>query len=302
MILDCPRCMKKFNVDEAALQPAGRKVRCTGCQYVWFQDAPDETAEITENVEAAAEEQIVTDTPEEEVAPATSFAQEIEEQVQEENEPAEPNAFDKIKAFIVSETKHISQAILNAYQAVRGKVSSDSFFKINSVLFGVAVVLITCVWIFVGARDVIMLKAPSLYSVYSELGFEVTAPGKDLVFKKAEVEWKYDNKGNPELFLSGAVYNSSSEEIRYVPPLRVTTILKSGRKGDSKLITFPETTIAADGEFEFATKIDKWPHGSKDLFITFALDELHSSTNVDRDENDIAVSEAVTVTKGKDKE
>ncbi|MGE0748082.1 MAG: DUF3426 domain-containing protein [Rhodospirillales bacterium] len=41
MILTCPSCQKRFVVDESALRPAGRTVRCSRCRHTWHQAAPD---------------------------------------------------------------------------------------------------------------------------------------------------------------------------------------------------------------------------------------------------------------------
>lgn len=37
MIISCPSCASRFNVDETALTPEGRKVKCSKCEHVWVQ-------------------------------------------------------------------------------------------------------------------------------------------------------------------------------------------------------------------------------------------------------------------------
>ena len=37
MIIDCPECGVQFRLDAQLLEPRGRKLRCSGCQAVWFQ-------------------------------------------------------------------------------------------------------------------------------------------------------------------------------------------------------------------------------------------------------------------------
>ena len=41
MIIACPSCQTRFNVDSAKLQPAGRNVRCAKCGHRWHQMPPD---------------------------------------------------------------------------------------------------------------------------------------------------------------------------------------------------------------------------------------------------------------------
>ena len=40
MIVSCPECAARFEVDPAALGPTGRKLRCGKCAHVWMQPAP----------------------------------------------------------------------------------------------------------------------------------------------------------------------------------------------------------------------------------------------------------------------
>ena len=40
MIVSCPECAARFEVDPPALGPTGRKVRCGKCAHVWMQPAP----------------------------------------------------------------------------------------------------------------------------------------------------------------------------------------------------------------------------------------------------------------------
>ncbi len=40
MILTCPACGAKFNLDDALMPPSGRKVRCGKCAHVWLAAPP----------------------------------------------------------------------------------------------------------------------------------------------------------------------------------------------------------------------------------------------------------------------
>lgn len=48
MILSCPDCATRFLVNEALLEPHGRKVKCAKCQHVWFQEPPAQEESINE--------------------------------------------------------------------------------------------------------------------------------------------------------------------------------------------------------------------------------------------------------------
>src|SRR5689334_15607962 len=40
MILTCPRCATRYQVDAGKFPPAGRNVRCAKCGHVWHQFGP----------------------------------------------------------------------------------------------------------------------------------------------------------------------------------------------------------------------------------------------------------------------
>jgi predicted Zn finger-like uncharacterized protein len=60
MLIVCPSCASSYMIDQAAVGPAGRTVRCARCKVTWFaggpNSAPDATA-FVDNVIAEAEAQ-----------------------------------------------------------------------------------------------------------------------------------------------------------------------------------------------------------------------------------------------------
>ena len=53
MIITCPSCKKKFNVDINLIPPEGRNLQCGSCDRVWFykiEDPIPKTLQINENI------------------------------------------------------------------------------------------------------------------------------------------------------------------------------------------------------------------------------------------------------------
>jgi len=49
MIVSCPECSKRYAIDDKALLPHGRNVKCASCAHVWHQ-APNVEKELSENI------------------------------------------------------------------------------------------------------------------------------------------------------------------------------------------------------------------------------------------------------------
>lgn len=55
MILTCPECSTRYQANDAAFLPAGRRVRCAKCGHAWHQDPPVAEAEVEVEPEAEVE-------------------------------------------------------------------------------------------------------------------------------------------------------------------------------------------------------------------------------------------------------
>ncbi len=69
MILTCPNCNVQFNLDDDLLGEQGRKVKCSSCEEIWFQE-PENIVEIDfeESVQEEAQEEAQEEPePEEEI-------------------------------------------------------------------------------------------------------------------------------------------------------------------------------------------------------------------------------------------
>ncbi len=269
MILQCPQCDTQFKLDKKILRPEGRKMRCSSCGHIWNQ--PEKGGAIVgESPRSASQDTAEPETPE-------SFSQALKDSLNEIDDTQTEYAEKPLGLFT---RLKIKASVFIA--SMRRTMSGDLSWMVNglSATFGLAVIIAACTGIFISARETIVLHAPSLYNTYQRLGYEVVAPGQDLVLENTAVEWGFDAKGEPVLKIKGNVTNTAKSR-RHVPPLRATLILKSGQKGDSRLIELENPIIEPEAKREFETTIPDWrdPEISQksNIFLSFAIEKLHTS-------------------------
>ena len=51
MIVGCPNCNKKFNIDEKLIPEKGRLLQCSSCNHKWHYTIQKKNDEIVENIE-----------------------------------------------------------------------------------------------------------------------------------------------------------------------------------------------------------------------------------------------------------
>ena len=44
MIITCPKCKKKFEIDPSLIPPEGRDLQCGSCDYIWFYEVEVENS------------------------------------------------------------------------------------------------------------------------------------------------------------------------------------------------------------------------------------------------------------------
>ena len=50
MIIECPACSKKFNIDENLIPDEGRLLKCGNCDHTWFHKKQENLKSETENI------------------------------------------------------------------------------------------------------------------------------------------------------------------------------------------------------------------------------------------------------------
>ena len=204
MILTCPECATRYDIDAAKFPAAGRKVRCKKCGHVWFQ--PGEQAEEVPQ----APEPVAPVPAEEPAPPAPAYAP--EPQPQDEEPPA------RAYRGTVSADESFTPAPA-ARKAVRAK--SGGWARTLALVFGwIALIgaILIIGWAAKTYRQQIATTWPKSASLFSRIGMGVNTSGLDFT----DVEHKSQMEdGQPVLVITGKLVNGAAHPVT-VPPLRVT--------------------------------------------------------------------------------
>jgi predicted Zn finger-like uncharacterized protein len=253
MILTCPECATRYEIDAAKFPAAGRKVRCKKCSHVWFQ--PGEGGEV----EPAAAEPVAE-------APAAAYAP-------EPNHVAEPITEEEAKpvrayrgAVAADETFAPAPAVK---KMVRAK--SGGWARTLALVFGwVALIgaILIIGWAAKTYRQQIATTWPKSASLFSRIGMGVNTRGLDFT----DVEHKRQMEdGQPVLVITGRLVNGAAHAVT-VPPLRVT--LTDDAKHMVYKWSFSATAnIAQPGQsVAFHTRLSNPPAAARHVDIHFADD------------------------------
>jgi predicted Zn finger-like uncharacterized protein len=240
MILTCPSCGTRYSVDGSKFPPQGRTVRCAKCGHSWHQ-AP----------EAAAEPEVVQDTPLAAPPPEAAAVRAVPDPV------PEPVATLSTRAYAPAAKAEEPRAALGPKLAV---VAGWIGLIVVVLLIGASAVRY---------RQDIAVIWPQSAGVYSSLGLKVNASGIDFqgVSYKRDVE-----DGQTVLAVSGAIVNSGSRELPVPQTVRVT--LSDAGNRDLYHWTFkPNATVLKPGQsVPFTTRLSSPPAAARHLEVRFAKD------------------------------
>ena len=235
MILTCPQCATRYQVDANKFPASGRNVRCAKCGHVWHQMGPAPERDTESEVREA-------------LAPAVAQAV-----------PAES-----------ATAAHAPMRPLRpVVQETDGDAARGSFLS-RAALWGGWLLLVALVaaigWTAVVLRDSVVTWLPQSASLYAAVGLPVSPHGMDFT---GITYLKQVEDGQIVLAVSGNIVNRSSHELT-VPPVRVA--LFDGDKHELYHWTFVAgvTTLKPGESTRFRTRLSSPPPGTHDLEVRFA--------------------------------
>jgi predicted Zn finger-like uncharacterized protein len=245
MIVTCPACQTRYQVDDAALGgDVGRRMRCASCGNVWSYSP--ETAAIQE---AIAEVTAASGAAAPSLEPSTAAPS----QVQLERPGAELRAD--------TQAPGTPSAVGRPPVAVELPAAAK---RRRARVAGLVTVLVVAIVLAIGLlrREQIMTQWPQTTPVYAALQLgEVTVVGLEVTVKPTRT--------SDSLVINGDIVNSA-QVARRVPRLRVS--LRDGNKTelDARIIDPPVASLAPGATAHFDTTFEHPSITATGVAVTFA--------------------------------
>lgn len=231
MIIACPACQSKFNVDENDIL-VGRKVRCSLCHHIWFQ-----TIEGQEEIESQGEQAVVSD---DSVDMPTDF-DENTEQTDSVNGEAEQGDIDTFSdgndALSQSIPPNLSPAdddyynpkednldvlpeeeMMAIHKTEHVETSSRSAVLLGSLFVAFCLLGATVAYA-VGLKHSAMSIWPQVAGVYNLFGIQIPYPGQGLEINNFMAK-RIVAHGDELLYVRGRVDNLTDEAL-YIPAMKI---------------------------------------------------------------------------------
>ncbi len=172
MIIACPSCETRFEVNAAAFPPGGRKVKCARCAHVWHADSPAGVPSVPVLEEASPAEEEAS------LAPPTIVA---------------PPANEAAPEMIWAGTD----------------IPPRGAGRIATVGLAAAIVALIAAGLYI-FRDTVVAYVPGAAPAYAALGVPVDVTGLDLTIEAQASAAAAD--GATTLVVTGAVVNKTGDE------------------------------------------------------------------------------------------
>ena len=246
MILSCPSCSARFNVEAEALGTKGRMVKCAKCAHKWY----------------AMPEGVVTPVPMPSQHPATESVPQTS-QPEPKNIPLPPTPPDNLTDDIPDKDNNRLKILLHQDGNQR-MVKKRSTLKWWITLAAIIVVLSSASVIL---RKSIVALYPSANDLFMMIKLPVDTLGDGLVIHTPETGLRLDGKDRV-LTIKGQIENTTGRIVD-VPYLQATLRDKSGHEIQIWTFLADEPHVPRGERVNYETKIHNPAQGATGLDITF---------------------------------
>lgn len=294
MIIACPSCGARFNLDSAKLLPAGRNVRCAKCEHRWRQmpEGFEEPAPALapEPLPPAPEPPPPPPEPEPAPAPIPTLAESVPEEA-ETHPPSPPETAAEMAQSLAAIAEQVTGARSEAAQGsaanpisrlarrtspgpitVPPRMRPMRPAKRNSHLgliltAGLAVGLLIAAYVF---REVIARTVPGADVIYSLLNLSTDDPAQDLEISNFVAKITRDEaSGNNVIDLTATIFNVSEYPVS-VPALMVVPIDDVGSHMEPMRFRLQELTVEPGQNINFKKSFDNWPPNAASAVLSWA--------------------------------
>ncbi len=239
MIISCPACSTRYQVDPGGFVPKGRKVRCAKCGDTWHQDPPKDVPK-TLGVSDEADEA----SPKAPPPPAS------------QDEEATPTTSAGAQAVTTRRMASFRKGL------ARWRLGQAAGFA------GLALFVFGTLYLVYAYKDDLVAAWPATAALYALVNEPVHPQGME--FQNVSYEHQYEN-GLPVLAITGEVVNIGDGR-QPVPRVRVGLRDESQTELYAWTFALPEQALDPEETAEFVTRLSSPPLDAHDLEIRF-LDE-----------------------------
>lgn len=264
MLIVCPSCSSRYELDEAKIGPAGRKVRCASCQTAWQVEAavPPATPEpglseiAAQDFPSAPSEDETNALLAEELRRAAEIAENVSALAAERNDlatalakPARPRKGGWAKRWATSWAGAVRPPS-------RPPVAAPAAIALAGVaLLGLAL------W----QRDLVVRTMPQFAGLYEKLGLPVNLRG--LAFSAVESELVQDAQGR-FLVVEGDVTNIARQKTK-MPPITVSVKDEAGQVLYTWTAEPPRPALEPSELVRFRARLAAPPENGRSVQVRF---------------------------------
>ena len=266
MVIDCPDCDSQFRLDPKLLEPKGRKLRCSECQAVWFQDpvhdqsAEEEDPDWTEDMGMSARESSAED----------ETAAEVQSEAGIEHESGRDRPL--LDSFVEPEELETRKR-KKVKPVAKGKTGKQAGKRGDTVLAWVLLLLIvggTGAGLWYGRKEIVTFY-PKAMKLYDLTGIPVFPVGEGLDLVNMKTERGRGDSGESLIVISGQIQNITDLDL-VIPRLQASLLDREGVALTRKTLQM-EPAHLKPGQFQDFTISLTSTENASNIVTIFVSDE-----------------------------